>query len=59
MVGQTIVQWPNEQGPKYKKMVYKTLHRKLMIEQHEPHKKRGVKSCVLDMNIDVLIYIPF
>ena len=25
-------------------IIYKTLHRKLKIEQHEPHKKCGVKS---------------
>jgi len=24
--------------------IYKTLHRKLKIEQHEPHKKPGVNS---------------
>jgi hypothetical protein len=25
-------------------MIYKTLHRKLKVEQHEPHSKPGVKS---------------
>ena len=28
--------------------IYKTPHRKLTIEQHEPHKKPGVISGVLD-----------
>jgi hypothetical protein len=31
--GQTT-QWPKEKG---KTTIYKTLHRKLKIEQHEPH----------------------
>jgi hypothetical protein len=25
--------------------IYKTLHRKLKIEQHEPHYKLGMNSC--------------
>jgi hypothetical protein len=29
-------------------MIYKTLHRKLKIKQHEPHKKTGVDSDVSD-----------
>ena len=34
--GQTI-QWPKEKGTKGQTMIYKTLSRKLKIEQHEPH----------------------
>jgi hypothetical protein len=33
--GQTM-QWPKEKG---QIMIYETLHRKLMIEQHGPHKE--------------------
>ena len=33
--GQTM-QWPKEKG---QVMIYETLHRKLMIEQHRPHKE--------------------
>ena len=29
-------------------MIYKTLHRKLKIEQHKPHKKAGVNSRALE-----------
>ena len=29
--------------------IYKTLHRKLMIEQHEPHYKQKVKSGTIDV----------
>jgi hypothetical protein len=32
-----IIQWPKEGQT----MIYKTLHRKLKIEQHEPHKNGG------------------
>jgi hypothetical protein len=32
-------QWPKEKG---QTLIYKTLHRKLKIEQHESHKKGGV-----------------
>jgi len=31
-------------GQKDKTMIYKTLHRKLKIEQHESHYKSGVNS---------------
>jgi len=31
------MQWPKEKGQKDKTMIYKTLHKKLKIEQHEPH----------------------
>ena len=31
-------QWPKEKG---QTLIYKTLHRKLKIEQHESHKKAG------------------
>ena len=41
MSGQTT-QWPKENG---KTMIYKTQHRKLQIEKHEPHYNRGV-PCV-------------
>ena len=33
--GQTM-QWPKEKG---QIMIYETLHRKLMIDQHGPHKE--------------------
>jgi hypothetical protein len=33
------------------KMIYKKLHRKLKIEQHEPHSKPGVNSGAPEMNI--------
>jgi len=29
-------------------MSYKTLHRKIKIEQQEPHKKKGVNSVALE-----------
>jgi hypothetical protein len=29
-------------------MIFKTLHRKLKIEQHEPHSKPVLKSCSLE-----------
>jgi len=29
-------------------MIYKTLNRRLKIEQHNPHKKQGVNSCAPD-----------
>jgi hypothetical protein len=37
------IQWPNAKGPK-KNIKYSTkpLHRKLEIDQHEPHKKPGI-----------------
>ena len=28
-------------------MIYKTLHRKLKIEQHEPNKNREMNSCAM------------
>jgi hypothetical protein len=34
--------WPKENG---QTMMHKILHRKLKIEQHEPHLKPGVKFC--------------
>ena len=34
--GQTK-QWSQEKRTKGQKTIYKTLHRKLKIEQHEPH----------------------
>jgi hypothetical protein len=36
--GGQIIDFPKE---KSKIMIYKTLHRKLNIEQHEPHNKTG------------------
>jgi hypothetical protein len=37
ITGQTI-QWPNVKGKKDNQTtIYKPLHRKLKIEQHEPH----------------------
>ena len=35
------IQWQEEKGQKWQTMIYKTLHRKLKIEQHEPTKNRG------------------
>jgi hypothetical protein len=32
------------QWPKGQTMIYKTLHKKLKIEQHKPHLKLGVNS---------------
>jgi hypothetical protein len=29
-------------------IIYKTLHRKLKIDQHEPHKKLGMDSGAVD-----------
>jgi hypothetical protein len=38
-------------------MIYKTLHRKLKIEQHEPHKKTGGElTKVHAFNINTLSY---
>ena len=37
------IQWQKEKG---QTMIYKTLHRKLRIEQHEPQYKAGVNSGV-------------
>ena len=34
----------NDQRKKGQTMTYKTLHRKLKIEQHEPHKKRWLTA---------------
>jgi len=34
----------NAQKTKGQTAIYKTLHRKLKIEQHEPHKKLGMNS---------------
>ena len=42
MEGQTT-QWPKK-GQKDEQTVYKTLHRKLKIEQHELHKTTGVNA---------------
>jgi len=39
--GRTI-QWPKDKG---QTTIYKTLHRKLKIEQHEPHLKPGKIMC--------------
>jgi hypothetical protein len=36
------MQWPKIKGAKGQTMIYKTLHRKLQIEQHEPHYKPGL-----------------
>jgi len=33
---------------KRQKMINKSLHWKLKIEQHEPNKKTGVNSCALE-----------
>ena len=41
--GQTI-QWYQEKGQNDLTMICKTLHRKLMIGQHEPYGKQWVKS---------------
>jgi hypothetical protein len=41
--GQTR-QWPKEKQRKGQITMYKTLHRKLKIEQHEPHKNRRVNA---------------
>ena len=41
VVNQTT-QWPNETGQKEKKTIYKKLHRKLKMEQHERHAHPGV-----------------
>jgi hypothetical protein len=35
------MQWPKEKG---QTMIYKALHRKLRIEQHEPHLKPRVNK---------------
>jgi hypothetical protein len=35
---------PKRKRKKGRTMIYKTLHRKLKIEQHEPYKKPGVNS---------------
>ena len=35
------IQWPKEKG---QTPIYKTLHRKLKTDQHEPHKQPGVNS---------------
>ena len=32
-------------GTKCKTMIYKTLHKKLTIEQYEPHKNKGELMC--------------
>jgi hypothetical protein len=37
----TLIQWLKKSDKKTNR-VYKTLHRKLTIEQHESHKQRGV-----------------
>ena len=33
------IERPKEKGQKRRTMIYKMLHRKLMIEKHKPHKK--------------------
>jgi len=35
------MQWPNEKG---QTMLYTLLHRKLKIEQHEPHCQPGMNN---------------
>jgi hypothetical protein len=37
------MQWPSEKGQR-NKMIYKTQHRKIKIEQHESHKTPEVNS---------------
>jgi hypothetical protein len=46
MEGDTL-QLPKEKSIKRQTMIYKTLHRKLEIEQHEPHKQR-VNTCAAE-----------
>ena len=43
--GKQLIQWPKEKGHI---IIYKTLHRKLKIEAHEPHKNPGwIELCRL------------
>jgi hypothetical protein len=35
------IQWPNEKGTKRQTIIYKALHRKPKMEQHESHKNTG------------------
>jgi len=37
-------QWKDQKRTKRQSMIYKTLHRQLKIEQHEPHKKPEMNS---------------
>ena len=45
------IQWPIENG---QTMIYKTLHRKLKIKQHTPH-KHWMNSCVPE---EITIPVP-
>jgi hypothetical protein len=38
-------------------MIYKTLHRKLKLEQHEPNQKPGVNSGTLRMSKQFLLHM--
>ena len=40
--------WQKKKRMKWQTMIYKTLHGKLKIEQHEPHYKAGVNWGVLE-----------
>jgi len=39
----------NDQKKKRQTIIYKTLHRKLKIEQHEPHKKTEMNLGAVDV----------
>jgi len=41
-IEEQTIQWPREKREKGQTMIYKTLHRKLKIEQYGPHQKPRV-----------------
>jgi hypothetical protein len=56
------MQWPKEKG---QTTIYKSIHRKQKIKQHESHKQRGVNSgaifCAFQncfMNFIIILHLP-